>query len=63
MSPIYPPFIKKQKIFAQTGRQQVGLLTSADRGILCMSLYGHCIPPALIFPATPGKISSLTTLL
>lgn len=48
-------FQKKQKIFAQTGRQQVGLLTSVDRGIhvtlvFCTNLYGHCIPLALIFP-------------
>jgi hypothetical protein len=48
-------FQKKQKLFAQTGRQQVGLLTSADRGIhvtlvFCKNLYGHRIPSALIFP-------------
>lgn len=53
-------FQKKRKLFAQTGRQQVGLLTGADRGIhvtavLCMNLYGHCIPPALIFPCKTWK--------
>jgi hypothetical protein len=53
-------FQKRQKIFAQPGRQQVGLSTSADRGIhvtlvFCMNVYGHCIPPALIFPCKTRK--------
>lgn len=46
---------RPQKIFATTGRKQVGAITSAERGshvtvVCCMSSNGNFIPPALIFP-------------
>ena len=51
---------KTQRIFAQTGRKQVGLLTSAGRGIhvtvVCRTNpYGHHIPSAFIFPRKDWK--------
>jgi hypothetical protein len=51
---------KTQKVFAQTGGKQVGLLTSAGRGIhvtvVCrMNPYGHYIPSAFIFPRKNWK--------
>jgi hypothetical protein len=51
---------KTQKIFAQTGRQKVGLLTSAGRGInvtaVChMNPRGHYVPLAFIFPCKNWK--------
>lgn len=51
---------KPPKVFAQTGKKQVGALTSAERGIhvtmvCCMSTTGHFIPPALIFPRKRWK--------
>ncbi|CAI6371189.1 unnamed protein product [Macrosiphum euphorbiae] len=46
---------KPSKIFAQKGKKQVGVLTSAERGqhvtvVCCIGSSGQCVPPALIFP-------------
>lgn len=46
---------RPQKIFATTGRKQVGALTSAEKGshvtvVCCMSASGNYVPPCLIFP-------------
>lgn len=46
---------RPQKVFATTGRKQVGALTSAEKGshvtiVCCMSANGHFIPPCLIYP-------------
>lgn len=46
---------RPQKVFATTGRKQVGAITSAERGshvtvVCCMCTNGNYIPPALIFP-------------
>lgn len=43
------------KIFAQKGKKQVGVLTSAERGVhitvtICMGSGGINVPPAIIFP-------------
>lgn len=51
---------KPPKVFAQSGKKQVGALTSAERGVhvtmvCCMSTVGHFIPPALIFPRKRWK--------
>ncbi|XP_053685729.1 uncharacterized protein LOC128735260 [Sabethes cyaneus] len=48
-----PP--KKRRIAALKGKNQVGSITSAERGetitaVLCMSAAGHHLPPFLIFP-------------
>jgi len=46
---------KPSKVFAQKGKKQVGVLTSAERGqhvivVSCIGSSGQCVPPALIFP-------------
>ncbi|KAH9642823.1 hypothetical protein HF086_012317 [Spodoptera exigua] len=46
---------RPQKVFATTGREQVGTLTSAEKGshvtvVCCMSVNGHFVPPCLIYP-------------
>lgn len=46
---------KPQKILATTGRKQVGVLTSAERGInttvvCCANAIGTFVPPMMIFP-------------
>ncbi|KAJ0179839.1 hypothetical protein K1T71_004430 [Dendrolimus kikuchii] len=46
---------RPQKVFATTGRKQVGALTSAEKGshvtvVCCMSANGHYIPLCLIYP-------------
>lgn len=45
---------RPQKIFATSGRKQVGSLTSAERGshttvVCCMGTDGSYVPPCLIF--------------
>ena len=50
---------KTVKIFAQTGKKQVGALTSAERGVhvtavCCMGLSGF-VPPMLIYPRKNWK--------
>lgn len=46
---------KPQKILATTGRKQVGVITSAERGtnttvVCCVNAVGTYVPPMLIFP-------------
>lgn len=46
---------KSQKILATKGRKQVGILSSAERGlhytaVCCMNAIGTFVPPAFIFP-------------
>lgn len=46
---------KPQKILATTGRKQVGVLTSAERGtnttvVCCANAIGTFVPPMMIFP-------------
>lgn len=46
---------RPQKVFATTGRKQVGSLTSAEKGshstvVCCMSATGNFVPPCIIFP-------------
>lgn len=46
---------RPQRVFATTGRKQVGALTSAEKGshvtvVCCMSANGHFVPPCLIYP-------------
>lgn len=55
------------KIFAKTGRKQVGSLTSAERGqhvtcVCCMNSVGNFVPPALIFPRKNRKEELLDAL-
>lgn len=55
------------KIFAKTGRKQVGSLTSAERGhhvtcVCCMNGVGNFVPPALIFPRKNRKQELLDAL-
>lgn len=55
------------KIFAKTGRKQVGSLTSAERGqhvtcVCCMNAIGNFVPPALIFPRKNRKEELLDAL-
>lgn len=49
-----------QKVFATTGKKQVGALTSAERGmhvtmVVCMNPAGNFVPPSLIFPRKNWK--------
>lgn len=46
---------KPQKILATTGRKQVGVITSAERGtnttvVCCVNAVGTFVPPMMIFP-------------
>lgn len=55
------------KIFAKTGRKQVGSLTSAERGqhvtcVCCMNAIGNFVPPAVIFPRKNRKEELLDAL-
>ncbi|KAI4457874.1 hypothetical protein MML48_7g00004897 [Holotrichia oblita] len=55
------------KIFAKTGRKQVGSLTSAERGqhvtcVCCMNAIGNFVPPAPIFPRKNRKEELLDAL-
>lgn len=52
---------RSNKVLARKGTKQVGIITSAERGVLstaviCMSPGGNFIPPMLIFPRQRMKV-------